>query len=163
MTASEYFQDNYPDETSHCYGCGRLNSDGLHVRSRWEADESVAVHDPDPKYVAIPGFVYGGLVASLIDCHGTGTASAAAYRAAGREMGSEPALRFVTASLQVDFQRPTPMGVPLELRGVPTHVKERKVVVDITLSAQGQQCASGTVIAVLAPDSMFAGSTNTAQ
>lgn len=163
VTESEYFQDNYPDETSHCYGCGRLNTEGLHVRSRWDGEESVAVHHTDAKYVAIPGFVYGGLVASLIDCHGTGTASAAAYRAAGRPLGSEPPLRFVTASLHVDYQRPTPMGVPLELRGVLTEVKERKVVVDITLSADGQQCASGTVVAVLAPDSMFAGSTDTAQ
>lgn len=154
------FQDHYPDEAAHCYGCGRLNADGLHVRSHWEAEESVAVHEPDPKYIAIPGYVYGGLIASLIDCHGTGTAAGAAYRAAGRTMGdpadSAAPLRFVTAALTVDYLRPTPMGVPLLLRARPTEVKERKVVVEITLSADGHECARGRVVAVLAPDSMFA-------
>lgn len=157
--ASEYFQDNYPDETAYCFGCGRLNGDGHHVRSRWSEDDpnvTIAIHRPDPKYTAIPGFVYGGLLASLVDCHGTGTAAGAAYRAAGREMGTQPSLRFVTASLHVDFLRPTPQGVDLVLRGVPTEVKERKVVVDITLSADGVDCVKGQVVAVLAPDSMFA-------
>ena len=99
--------------------------------------------------------MYGGLVASLIDCHGTGSAAAATYRAAGREMGSEPSLRFVTASLKVDYLAPTPQNVELELRGVITEVKERKVVVDITLSAEGKICAKGHVIAVLMPDNMI--------
>lgn len=54
------FQDFYPEALAHCYGCGRLNDDGLHIRSYWEGDESVCVHTPDPRYIAIPGFVYGG-------------------------------------------------------------------------------------------------------
>ena len=52
----------------------------------------------------------GGLLASLIDCHGTGTA-AVTYRAEGREMGSEPQLRFVTGALNVSYYlKPTPLG-----------------------------------------------------
>ena len=97
------FQDYYPEALAHCYGCGRLNPHGHHIRSFWDGEESVCVHTPEPHHIAIPGFVYGGLIASLIDCHGTGTASAAAYRAAGREMGSAPPLRFVTGALKVDF------------------------------------------------------------
>jgi len=80
------FQDYYPDHFAQCYGCGRLNEHGLHVRSRWDGDEAVCTFEPKPYHTAIPGYVYGGLLASLIDCHGTGTASAAAYRAEGREM-----------------------------------------------------------------------------
>jgi hypothetical protein len=38
----------------------------------------------------MPGFVYGGLIALLIDCHAMGTASAAAERAAGRAIGEAP-------------------------------------------------------------------------
>ncbi|MBT9282958.1 MAG: hypothetical protein KM312_10005 [Hydrogenibacillus schlegelii] len=26
-------------------------------------------HNPRPEHLALPGFVYGGLIASLIDCH----------------------------------------------------------------------------------------------
>ena len=148
------FQDYYPDDLSHCYGCGSLNEDGLQIKSYWDGEETVAVFTPRPCHTAIPGFVYGGLIASLIDCHGTGTAAAAAYRSRGREMDTEPALRFVTASLQVDYLRPTPIDGPLELRGRIEEIKERKVVVTETLSAGGEICARGRVVAVMMPDGM---------
>jgi len=149
------FQDHYPDDLSHCYGCGKNNERGHQLKSYWDGDESVARFTPLPQHTAIPGFVYGGLIASLIDCHGTGTAAAAAYRAEGRDMGTLPPLRFVTASLKVDYLAPTPHGVELELRGVPVEIKERKVVVDITLSARGKPCAKGQVVAVKMPGSMM--------
>ncbi len=148
------FQDCYPDDLSHCYGCGRLNEHGLQLKGRWEGEEAVAVFHPRPYHVAIPGYVYGGLIASLIDCHGTGTAAAAAYRAEGREMGTEPAFRFVTASLHVDYLRPTPLGVPLEIRGQVKEIKGRKVIVTATVSAGGNVCARGEVVAVQMPEQM---------
>jgi len=148
------FQDLYPDELSYCYGCGRLNEQGLQIKSYWDGDETVATFLPRPYHIAIPGYVYGGLIASLMDCHATGTAAAAAYRAAGREMGSEPALRFVTASLRVDYVYPTPLGVPLEIRGRVTEIKGRKVVVSATVSAERQVCAKGEIVAVQMPEQM---------
>jgi acyl-coenzyme A thioesterase PaaI-like protein len=155
MMAEKAFQDYYPDSLSYCYGCGRLNDHGLHIRSTWDGEESVCVFEPKPYHIAIPGYVYGGLIASLIDCHSTGTAAAAAYLAQGRPMDSQPALRFLTASLHVDYLKPTPLGVPLEVRGKVKEVKGRKVVVATTLSAGGQVCARGEVIAVQAPESLF--------
>jgi len=79
--------------------------------------------------------------------------------AEGREMGTEPPLRYVTASLKVDYLRPTPMGVPLELRGRVKEIKGRKVVVESTLSAKGEVCARGEVVAVQLPEKMMTGST----
>jgi acyl-coenzyme A thioesterase PaaI-like protein len=149
------FQDHYPDDLSHCYGCGRLNERGLQIKSFWDGEETVCTFLPSPHHMALPGYVYGGLIASLIDCHGTGTASAAAYRSEGRPMDSEPPLRFVTASLHVDFLRPTPMGVPLEIRGRVKEIKGRKVVVEATLSAEGEVCARGEVVAVQMPEHMM--------
>jgi acyl-coenzyme A thioesterase PaaI-like protein len=146
------FQDFYPDQLSHCYGCGRLNEQGLQIKSYWDGDESVCVFTPRPYHTAIPGFVYGGLIASLIDCHGTGTAAAAMYRAENRALETQPALRFVTASLHVDYLKPTPLGVPLEVRGVVKEIKGRKVVVSATLAANGVVCARGEVIAVQLPE-----------
>jgi len=148
------FQDYYPEQVSYCYGCGRLNEHGLQIKSYWEGDETVCVYQPRPYHIAIPGYVYGGLIASLIDCHSTGTAAAAAYRAEGRAMDSEPAFRFVTASLHVDYLRPTPLGVPLEVRARVKEIKGRKVVVDAALSAQGIICARGEVVAVQMPENM---------
>ena len=146
------FQEYYPDDLSHCYGCGRLNGQGLHIKSYWDGDESVCIFRPKDYHLAIPGYVYGGLIASLIDCHGTGTAAAAAYRAQGRAMDTEPKLRYLTAALHVDFLRPTPLGGPLELRGRVKEIKGRKVIVAITLSAKGEVRVRGEVVAVQMPE-----------
>jgi len=149
------FQDYYPDELSYCYGCGRLNEQGLKLKSYWDGEETVAIFNPRSYHIAIPGYVYGGLIASIIDCHGTGTAAAALYRAEGREMGTEPPVRCVTASLHVEYLRPTPLGVPLEVRGKIKEIKDRKVVVSATVSAAGEICARGEVVAVKMPEQMM--------
>ena len=149
------FQDYYPDELSYCYGCGRRNEEGLKLKSFWDGEETVAIFKPRPYHIAIPGYVYGGLIASIIDCHSTGTAAAATYRAEGREMGTEPLLRFVTASLHVEYIRPTPLGVPLEVRGKVKEIKGRKVVVSATVSAGGEIYAKGEVVAVKMPEHMM--------
>jgi acyl-coenzyme A thioesterase PaaI-like protein len=146
------FQDYYPDHWAQCYGCGRLNTHGLQIKSFWDGDETVATFQPRPYHTAIQGYVYGGLIASLIDCHATGTAAAAAYRAEGREMDTEPPLRFVTGSLHVDYLRPTPIDQPLDLRAQVKEIKGRKVVVAVTLSAGGEVCARGEVVAVSIPE-----------
>ena len=71
-------------------------------------------------------------------------------------MGSEPALRFVTASLHVDYLRPTPLGVPLEVRASVKEVKGRKVVMTAMLSADGNVCAKGEVVSVRMPEHLAA-------
>jgi acyl-coenzyme A thioesterase PaaI-like protein len=149
------FQDKYSDDMSHCYGCGRLNEHGLQIKSYWDGDESVCRYRPRPYHMAVPGFVYGGLIASLIDCHSTGTAAAAAYKAANRPLGSAPELRFVTGSLHVDYLRPTPIDTELEVRGTVEEVKKRKVVVHCRVLADGEVCATGKVVAVQAPEHLM--------
>jgi acyl-coenzyme A thioesterase PaaI-like protein len=149
------FQDFYPDDFSHCYGCGRLNEHGLQIKSVWDGEESVAFFTPDNRYMAMPGFVYGGLIASLIDCHCTGTAAAVSYKKEGRPMDSEPPFRFVTASLKVDFLAPTPLGSLLEIRGRVIEIKGKKVVVEAKVLAGKTLCATGTVVAVLLPPTMM--------
>jgi len=148
------FQDYYPDDLNYCYGCGQLNEQGLKLKSYWDGEETVALFTPRPYHIAIPGYVYGGLIASIIDCHSTGTAAAATYRAEGREMGTEPPVRFVTASLHVEYTRPTLLGVPLEVRGKIKEMRGRKVVVSATVSAQGEICAKGEVVVVRMPEHM---------
>jgi len=147
-------QDFYPDDFAHCYGCGRLSAHGLHVRSVREDDEMVARFTPRAEHMAMPGFVYGGLLASLIDCHAMGTAAAAAEREDGREIGDAASPRFVTASLRVDYLKPTPLGPELELRARVTLGTERKAVVAVTLSANGEITVRAEVVAVRIPASM---------
>jgi len=149
------FQDYYPENMSYCYGCGRLNPDGLQIKSFWQGEESICRFTPRPYHIAIPGYVYGGLLASLIDCHGTGTAAGAAYRAAGRSMDSLPALRFLTASLHVEYLKPTPMGVELEVHGRVKEVKGRKVVIEEWIVAGDVVTVRGEVIAVQVPERLL--------
>ncbi len=146
----EAFQDRYPEKFSHCYGCGRSNPRGHHLKSYWDGDETLARFTVSPEFSGgVPGHAYGGMVASLLDCHGTASAAAFAYRAAGREMGEGGEfMRFVTASLEVEFLRPTPIGVELEIRGRLRGIEGRKVRVSLSLGAGGQTCARGEMLAV---------------
>lgn len=158
---AESIQDRYADELSHCYGCGRSNQDGLRIRSFWDGREAVARFTPRPEHIAVPGFVYGGLLASLVDCHGVGTAAAFAAQKDGQADGQEtrqgndgPLGRFVTAALHVDFLRPTPLGVELELRGRVKELKRRKLVVEVEILAEGVVRVRGEVVAAPMPESM---------
>lgn len=147
-------QDHYPDDFAHCYGCGRLNERGLHVRTIWDGDETVACFMPRAEHMALPGFVYGGLIASLIDCHAIGTAAAFVERADGHDIGDRPSPRFVTGTLTIKYLKPTPIGSELELRARATDVGERKVTVEVTLAAAGVVTVRGTVVAIRMPQSM---------
>ena len=152
--ADRAVQDFYPDDFSHCYGCGRLNAVGLHVRSVWAGDETVSRFTPRPEHMAMPGFVYGGLIASLIDCHAMGTAAAAALRADGTAIGDVPSPRFVTAKLLVEYLKPTPLGPELEIRARVKERSDRKAVIAATVTAAGVVTVRGEVVAVRMPDSM---------
>ncbi len=147
-------QDHYPEDFAHCYGCGRLNTHGLHVKTRWDGEETVARFTPRPEHTAVPGFVYGGLLASLVDCHAMGTASAATLRAAGKDIGEAPSPRFVTAALTLDFLKPTPLGPELEIRARAVELGERKVKVEGTVAAGGVVTVRSEVVAVRMPDTM---------
>lgn len=149
-------QDTYPDDVAHCYGCGRLNPHGYQLKTYPAGELTESRFTPRPEHTAIPGFVYGGLIASLIDCHSTGSAAIFKMLAEGKEPGSEEAPRFVTAHLEVDYLAPTPMGVELRLVGRSVEVGERKVVVDTEMFAGDKRVAKGHAVLVLMPETMAA-------
>lgn len=102
-----------------CYGCGAANPEGLHLKSYWSEDEQfvVAQFDPLPKFSS--GFkdaVYGGLIASLIDCHSNWTAMAFGYKAEGRAPGTLPLITSVTGSLSIKYLKPTPLSQTIHLK-----------------------------------------------
>ncbi|HEX5133560.1 MAG TPA: PaaI family thioesterase [Candidatus Krumholzibacteria bacterium] len=148
-------QDFYPDDFSHCFGCGKLNAAGHRIKTRWEGDETVTHFTPEPEHIALPGFVYGGLVASLIDCHAMATAAGYAVRAAGHAVGEIPSPRYVTAALNVSYLRPTPLGPVIEVRARVREATPRKTVVDVTVAVEGVKTATGEVVAVPMPETML--------
>ena len=145
-------QDYYPDHFAQCYGCGRLNEHGYQLKTTWDGRETLSVFTPAEYHTAIPGSVYGGLLASLIDCHGTGSAALALAKEKGIELKEYSAPRCVTGSLQVSYKKPTPIDSHLEIRGTIKEIKGRKVIVDIRLISKGEVCVTGEVIAIQVPD-----------
>jgi acyl-coenzyme A thioesterase PaaI-like protein len=149
MGRTDAFQDFYPDDYAHCFGCGRLNENGLKIKSYWDGRESVCRFLPKDCYTGgMKTILYGGIIASLIDCHGAGTAAAAKARELNLQMQPGNMPRFVTAALKVDYLAPTPVGVELELRGVVTEIKGRKVTVSVTVSSGKTVYAKGEGIFV---------------
>lgn len=146
------FQDLIPD--NHCWGCGRDNSDGLHLRSEWEGDEAVARWTASPAHAAGPVHVVnGGIIATVLDCHGVCTAIADAYRREGRPIGSEPSIWFATTSMRVDYLRPTPIDAELRLVASIQEADGRRAAVECTLEAAGKERARAVVESVRVPDS----------
>jgi acyl-coenzyme A thioesterase PaaI-like protein len=144
MDRTDAFQDYYPDDYAHCFGCGRLNEKGLKIKSYWDGKESVCRFLPNDYYTGgMKTILYGGIIASLIDCHGAGTAAAAKARELGIQVKPGNMPRFVTAALKVDYLAPTPVGVELELRSIVKEIKGRKVIVKVTVSSGETLCAKG--------------------
>jgi len=143
----EAFQDYYPDDYSHCYGCGRLNEHGHQIKSYWDGNESICRFLPKEHYTGgKKDILYGGLIASLMDCHGAGTAAAAKVKEQGFEMKKGEMPRFVTASLKVKYLAPTPVNTELELRGIIKKISGRKVIVEVNLLAVQKVCARGELL-----------------
>jgi acyl-coenzyme A thioesterase PaaI-like protein len=137
-------QDKWPEIGSFCWGCGKNNKHGLHLKSYWMDEETVATWTPKDYHLAFPGVLNGGIIATLIDCHGTGTANAAAHKNAG----SGHHLMHVTASLSVKFLRPTPIDKPVTLRARVKEADGRRVIVTCSLFSGDVECASGEVVTV---------------
>ncbi len=148
---SEPIQNFYPDDVAICYGCGRNNAHGLHIQTHWDGEEGVARFTPKPYHTAFPGYVYGGLLASLIDCHSVGTAIAATYDAEGRAPNTEPEITYVTGNLNVSYLKPTPIGVELVLRSRVKALHERKAIITTSLYADGVETVRGETVAVRVP------------
>ena len=145
-------QDAIPH--NHCYGCGPDNPDGLQIKSYWDGKESTCTYMPRPEQCAGPKqFLYGGTIASLIDCHSVCTAIANCYERDGFAIGEGPPIWCVTGGLSVNYRKPTPIDRPVELRATLDECTDSKTVVKCTLSSAGVVTAEGEVIAIRVPNS----------
>ena len=140
-------QDTYPEPAAHCYGCGRLNEFGFQIKTRADRDVTVTEFVPASYHTAFIDSTYGGLIASIIDCHSTGSAAIFAMGADGEEIGTDPSPRFVTAHLEVDYLAPTPL-LQMRLVGRAVEIRERKVIVETELLVEGEVTAKGSAVLV---------------
>ncbi len=140
----ESLQERYAPH-SVCFGCGPDNEEGLRIRSVVEGDRVVARWTPRPYHHAFGEFLSGGIISTVLDCHSNWTG---AYSLMVRT-GAEAPPPTVTASIFVEFLKPTPIA-PLLLEARPKEVAGRKVVVESTLKVAGAVTSTlrGTFVAV---------------
>jgi acyl-coenzyme A thioesterase PaaI-like protein len=129
----------YPQLT--CFGCGHANPNGFHLRSYRADDSTVATFTPRPEHDNGFGFLNGGIITTVLDCH---TAAVVMWEAdqKGWEAASGAPVPFITAGLEVKFLRPTPLGPALSLRAEPEVVSESEIVVHAELVYGGKQRAT---------------------
>ena len=152
MKLIEPIQDLYQEDFAHCYGCGRLNDHGYHLKTYLEGEVTKSSFLPKDYHIAIEGFVYGGLLASLIDCHGTGSASIFYAIHNGITITKDNAPRFVTGNLNVTYLKPTPLGKELEITGKLKEVSRKKIITSIEINVDGVCTVKGEVTAILLPE-----------
>ena len=151
------FQDSMKD--NHCWGCGADNPDGLQLKSSWDGDRSTGCWSPSPRYAAGPRhFLNGGVIATLLDCHGVCTAVAEGYRRAGREIGSDPEIWHATTSMEVEYLRPIPIDADVLLHGTIVSVGDEATAVDCVIESGGKPRARARVTSTRVPDSWRHGS-----
>lgn len=148
MAEHNPIQASYHPDAAICYGCGYNNPAGLHIQTYWDGAVGVCTFTPRPEHTAFPGYVYGGLLASLIDCHSIGTAIAAMYEAEGRAPGTMPEITCVTGNLNVTYHKPTPIDAELRLETRVKELSEKKAIVTTELFAGEAVCVTGEVVAV---------------
>jgi len=123
-----------------CFGCGPANELGLRIQSR-EADDGTVVAEwhARPEHEAFDGFVNGGILGTLIDCHSNWTAVAALMARDGTDVAPSS----VTSEFSVRFRRPTPSHRPLRLVGRAIDVAFDRVTVETTIEVDGTRTAIG--------------------
>ncbi|MBJ81695.1 MAG: thioesterase [Acidimicrobiaceae bacterium] len=146
-----YFQDGL--HGNHCYGCGAWNDRGLQIRSFWDGDETVCIFEPQPHHAAMPPDVMnGGTIATVIDCHGVCSAIADAYRIEGRKVGEGEQIWYATASLTVNYRKPTPVDGPVTARARLTYRDKKKTIFEVDFfSHQGLLTCDARVLSSRVP------------
>jgi len=151
QVSSDAFQDQMVG--NYCWGCGAENPTGLQLKSYWDGGVAVAEWSPNSDYAAGPRHVLnGGIIATLLDCHGVCTAIASAYQREKRAVGTEPEIWYATASMTVDFLRPTPIDAVVHLRARLVANEDRVTTVECVLEGAGKERARASVRAIRVPD-----------
>lgn len=126
--------------SSICFGCGPANEQGLQIDSHRIDGGLVMEFQAEDQHQAFPGMVNGGIIGTLLDCHGNWTAAVALMD----EQGLDEPPCTVTATYEVKLRRPTPVSTPLTVTSEVVELLEDRATVTLTLEAEGKVCATGS-------------------
>ncbi len=151
-------QDTYGVRFRHCWGCGSDNESGLHLKSYPSEDGKSCIAEivPDDKYTGgVPQNLFGGMIAMLFDCHGTASAAYFKHKDKGLDLTEDTVIgRFITARLEINFKKPTPMAETVRIIAEPLEIGDRKVIVDMKMYAKEELRAEAKMVAVGVKDNM---------
>jgi acyl-coenzyme A thioesterase PaaI-like protein len=130
-------QDRYGASTT-CFGCGPANPQGLQIKTHIHGEEGVCHFVPEKHHEAFDGFVAGGIIGAVFDCHCNWTATAHLMERNG--LDRPPAT--VTAEYTVRFQKPTRSAARLVFHARVTDSSNRRATVEARLEADGETTAT---------------------
>ena len=158
MTKKIAIQDTYGERFQHCWGCGPKNEAGLHIKSYPTADGKKVITrvKPGKSFTGgVPNNLFGGMIAMIFDCHGTASAAFFKHQAKGLDLTEDTVIeRFITAHIEIDFKKPTPMDEEVEVEASLEKLGERKAVVNMVLTCKDEVRAKAKMVAVAVKDNM---------
>jgi acyl-coenzyme A thioesterase PaaI-like protein len=121
-----------PVDDGRCFACGPFNAEGLHLRFVPDgADRVRAEITLPPRFQGWRGVAHGGVVMMLLD-----EAMAHACGLAGE--------RGMTASMELRFRAPVPLGTPLVVTGTVKWQRRKVLALEGTVAlGDGTVLASG--------------------
>lgn len=151
-------QDTYGERFQYCWGCGPKNEEGMHLKSYPSDDGNNCICKiiPEKEFTGgVPANLFGGMIAMIFDCHGTASAAYFAHKNKGLELKEDTVIgRFITARLEIDFKKPTPMDEEILVISEVEEIGQRKAIVNMTMQAKGEVRAKAKIIAVAVKDNM---------
>jgi acyl-coenzyme A thioesterase PaaI-like protein len=146
-TAILSIQERYFAELT-CFGCGPANARGLQLRSFEAGDEAGAEtvraeFRPWAEHDNGLGYLNGGIIATVLDCH---SAAAMVVHADRLGLATTGALPYVTAGLDLRYRRPAPLREPLELLARVISGDEHEMQIEVELWWQDKVRASARAV-----------------
>ena len=137
------------NDYSSCFGCGPENIHGLRIQSFWDGKEGMCRWRAESHHRGIKGFLNGGIIATLIDCHSFWTGLAALCQKEGIPLGKGTPMKMVTAAMTITYIYPISVDAEIELKAHLTKIGKRSRVVACSVTVEGKECAHGKVTLVL--------------
>lgn len=141
MTSELSIQETYYPDIM-CFGCGHANHKGLKLRSYERDGVVIAAFTPWPEHDNGGGFLNGGIIATLLDCHG----GAAVLLESQRRGHGTGGLSYVTAGINVEYHRPTPLLDELSLTAELVEASDEAITVRSQIHFDGKPRATGTAL-----------------
>ena len=151
-------QDRYGERFQHCWGCGPKNDLGLHLKTYPSLDGECCISriKLEKAYTGgVPSNVFGGMIATIFDCHGTASAAWFAHHQKGLELTETTLIgRFITARLEIDYLSPSPIDDEIVVISTLEELGERKAIISMEMTVATKVRAKAKMVAVAVKDHM---------